>query len=325
MFQDNQINNIQQDKKVIYCGNCGKKNHTYNKCYKPIMSLGVICIQHPQFNLTSIIRQNQSKDLKFDKNRLEEILKDTKKKDQLLSKLKFLMICRKHTVGFIEIVCGNFKIDSFDDLNYIKKILNLVTKREFELIIKAKNEENFDLLWDDLWYKKKMNAIHEKKYNQAKNKFLSLVKGVDFGFAVNIVTLDEILKTAKIEFTNPPWEFPKGRRNLMEQDLDCAKREFEEETNFNKNEYHVLDLKPMSEIFMGNNGMNYQYVYYIAESLKTGKPSIGNNIHQKTEISDIKWLSFDEAMENIRVKHRARMNVLTRLFNSIYYNLYNYL
>ena len=30
--------------KIIYCGNCGKKGHVYKNCYKPIISLGILCV-----------------------------------------------------------------------------------------------------------------------------------------------------------------------------------------------------------------------------------------------------------------------------------------
>jgi 8-oxo-dGTP pyrophosphatase MutT (NUDIX family) len=32
----------------------------------------------------------------------------------------------------------------------------------------------------------------------------------------------------------PEWGFPKGRRNYNEKDIDCALREFSEETGYSK-------------------------------------------------------------------------------------------
>ena len=35
---------IWKKKENIYCNNCGRIGHTYKKCYEPILSYGIICI-----------------------------------------------------------------------------------------------------------------------------------------------------------------------------------------------------------------------------------------------------------------------------------------
>ena len=56
--------------------------------------------------------------------------------------------------------------------------------------------------------------------------------------------------------------FQKGRRNLRESDYDCALREFQEETGFERNEYEILrNIRPVEEIFYGSNNIRYKHVY----------------------------------------------------------------
>ncbi len=51
----------------------------------------------------------------------------------------------------------------------------------------------------------------------------------------------------------PEWGFPKGRRIRCESDLDCALREFNEETNIPQDSIHVFKNIVLSETFRGTN------------------------------------------------------------------------
>jgi 8-oxo-dGTP pyrophosphatase MutT (NUDIX family) len=43
-----------------------------------------------------------------------------------------------------------------------------------------------------------------------------------------------MLNNLNINYEHPEWEFPKGRKNKDESDIECALREFEEETGINR-------------------------------------------------------------------------------------------
>ena len=110
------------------------------------------------------------------------------------------------------------------------------------------------------------------------------------------------------EIETPRWgysefELPKGRREIRENDLECAKREFEEETGYNDEEYTVInDCKPLYEIFTGTNGVDYKHIYFLAILHKNiDKPKICNdNFFQKSEIKSLGLFTQKESLSLLR-------------------------
>ena len=49
-----------------------------------------------------------------------------------------------------------------------------------------------------------------------------------------------VLNNSDNRYSDTEWGFPKGRRNNNEKDIECANREFYEETNYKNNEYQIL-------------------------------------------------------------------------------------
>ena len=76
----------------------------------------------------------------------------------------------------------------------------------------------------------------------ATKKFESIREGILFDD--KLVTLKDIVEMSKTKWMETEWEFPKGRRNQKEKDLDCALREFEEETGI-----HQTDIKIVENVF----------------------------------------------------------------------------
>lgn len=107
------------------------------------------------------------------------------------------------------------------------------------------------------------------------------------------------------------WGFPKGRCN-REGGLLCANREFEEETGFGRNDIKILDRKPMVEEIIGTDRVRYRYHYYIAIATSDKVPSIDKlNDTQRSEISDIRYFTYDEAIKHLRPTNSERKRVLT--------------
>ena len=87
------------------------------------------------------------------------------------------------------------------------------------------------------------------------------------GITVNdeFINLEEIVKKSNTNWIETEWEFPKGRRNYKEKDLDCALREFEEETGISASKLNIIEnVLPFEETFIGTNHKSYKHKYFLA-------------------------------------------------------------
>lgn len=291
------------NKKTVYCINCGIGGHTSKICNKPTTSFGIICIKidsdedHNSIHTKLSSMKDTIKGINYNNEN------DIKNFGMYRDKIKFLLIRRKHSLGFMEFVRGRYSIDNIDAIIYLFK--QMVTD-EIEKISKY----TFDELWEDLWG---VGNQKDYEYDKAKEKFLRLKEGGD-----NFLNLEFYTLRVKPQWGSQEWGFPKGRRNNQETDRECAIREFEEESDLKRDEYVILGTEPKSETFTGTNGKLYKHTYYIAYANKDIEAKINpKNKTQNDEIGDIKWLTYYEAIENIRPYHSERIKILSELYMAI--------
>ena len=86
------------------------------------------------------------------------------------------------------------------------------------------------------------------------------------------------------------WGFPKGHIEENETDIQTAIREVKEETNL---DVKIISTKTYESKYIINNEINKTVVYFVA------KPISSDIKMQESEISNIKWFDFDEALETI--------------------------
>ena len=258
------------DKYKLYCGNCGKVGHTYKKCVDAIISLGVILYNTIQIN-----------------NYYE---------------IKFLLIQRRDSIGFIELLRGKYQ--ETDDI-YLGKIIDIMTIDERNRVM---NSDFNDLL--DKFIINKNSRQYKYEYIEAKDKFNRLK---DSG------KLKKLIDNSLTHWIEPEWGFPKGRRHLKESDFDCACREFEEETGYNEEDYMIIhNVKLLEESFLGTNKIRYKHNYFLAKSCSQRIPEINkNNKTQIAEIGNIGWFSFQEALRKIRTYHKEKINILKKAYSII--------
>jgi len=305
-MSDNKINN----KNNVYCGNCGKYGHMYRNCKEAVISLGII-------NIVIDSDKNYENTLKsIMDNKIDNITSgiqcntqdDAKNFSIYKNMIKFLLIKRKHTLGYIEFIRGRYRIDNVDG------IIFLFQQMSKEEIIKIGQLE-FDELWEELWSYDGKNISHETEYKLSKDKFNQLKYDDD-----NDLNLHFYVSSIVPKWDQAEWGFPKGRRNLYEINLDCAIREFEEESGYSKDDYVLLkNIDPIVEEFMGTNGIRYKHIYYISMTINHKYPIVHptldiNNKHQVGEIGDIGLFTYDEAINLIRPYHIERKRLLTMLY-----------
>jgi 8-oxo-dGTP pyrophosphatase MutT (NUDIX family) len=120
-----------------------------------------------------------------------------------------------------------------------------------------------------------------------------------FVFNTTNINLDYFIQNSSTNWTETEWEFPKGRRNYQEKDLDCALREFEEETGILKEYIHIIEnILPFEETFIGTNFKSYKHKYFLAYINNDGDDNLLN--YQEAEVSKMEWKTIDECIESIR-------------------------
>ena len=211
------------------------------------------------------------------------------------SKIYYLLINRKDTISFVDFISG--KYDTFN-LGYLRKLFANMCIREKKLI----QERPFEELWEKLNMKNKYRFEKaKKKYNILKNKIHKKTKKT---------LLDELLKI-KPKYKEPEWGFPKGRKMKSESELECAIREFNEETDFKEEFIKINTKKTYIEKYKAINGVEYQTIFFLAECKEKIKPFINpKNKHQIKEIGDIQWNTYIQSLQKIRYYHKSRMNIL---------------
>ena len=219
--------------------------------------------------------------------------------------LEYLMVQRRDTLGFVEFMRGKYNLEN---IKYIYELFRIMTEKER---IKILNNE-FDFLWQNLWMNKNLKKFHNE-YSSSKKKFNILKKGTEING--EFISLLNVHNSSEIKWTTPEWGFPKGRRNLRESDINCAKREFEEESGYRPEDYVIKnDIPQIIELFSGTNSIRYKHIYYVGESINSVSLEIDkNNFNQASEISKISWFNFDTAYNSIRDYNMEKKEVLKRV------------
>ena len=254
------------NKSFNFCNNCGKNGHMFQNCKHPITSIGIVTFRMKTNNI------------------------------------EYLMIKRKHSLGFVEFMRGKYPVNNF---NYLLNIFNEMSNEEKE---KIKNSD-FNELWNYLWGNQ-IGIQYRGEEKTSREKYELLQNGISGKKEYNLETL---LTLCEYKWEDTEWGFPKGRRNYQEKDLNCALREFEEETGFLRNNIQLIqNITPYEEIFTGSNMKSYKHKYflgYIDSTIQT------TNSYQETEVGDMKWVTYDEALNIIRPYNLEKINILNKINN----------
>jgi ADP-ribose pyrophosphatase YjhB (NUDIX family) len=290
------MNLYQRTIKQMQCINCGELNHHFRNCKEPIFSYGIIALRtkNPSWNQIEMI---------IDDNNISNTIP--------LDELEILMIQRKDSIGFIELLRAKYKLT---DIDYIKQQIAGITFEEKN----ALKTKTFEELWITLWGKSSFDSKqYNQEYEQAKYKFEQLQKGVEIDDVT--IKLDELLDSSPILWKTPEWGFPKGRRNLMEKNMQCAIREFCEETGLKEDQFIMYDnILPIKESFIGNNNVHYCHIYYLAW-IPTDISVVYNPANEimSTEIGNVQWFSYNDASSHIRSTNKSKQEILEQVFTII--------
>jgi 8-oxo-dGTP pyrophosphatase MutT (NUDIX family) len=168
--------------------------------------------------------------------------------------------------------------------------------------------ESFDKLWKEMW-SDTPSSHYKNEENSSFRKFESLKVGINLDD--NFVNIYDLIKNSTTNWEETEWEFPKGRKNNKEKDLECALREFEEETGISSNSISITEnIIPFEETFIGTNHKAYKHKYFLA-CVKDKDIDLTN--YQKSEVSKIEWKSYDECIKSIRPYNLEKKKLITTI------------
>ena len=117
-------------KTYYFCNNCGKQGHVFGHCKLPITSVGIVAFR------------------RIDKD------------------IRYLLICRKDSLGFIEFLRGKYPLYNSD---YIQTLINEMTVQEKTKLMTKSFEELWRCLWGDY-----IGLQYRGEERHAKEKFTQI-------------------------------------------------------------------------------------------------------------------------------------------------------
>jgi 8-oxo-dGTP pyrophosphatase MutT (NUDIX family) len=284
----NNNNDSQHSSTNNVCNNCGKQGHTFYQCKLPIISYGII------------------------------LFKTIPQKDESMKKeYKFLMIRRKDSFGYIDLIRGKY---SPYHLAQVQGIINEMSESEKERILTLSFKELWISMWGD-----SLSTQYKNEENHSSKKFEILRNGVFIQETGELITLADLVKNSTTSWIETEWEFPKGRRNYKEKDLECALREFEEETGISKDHIYVIEnLLPFEETFIGTNYKSYKHKYSLAFINEENDLNNQPFVHfQPSEVSKMEWKTIDECLSSISPYNLEKNQLIQNIYKVLQeYRLY---
>lgn len=295
----------------IFCNNCSKYGHVFNKCKMPVVSYGVILFRKRCANL------------------------------------EYLMICRRNTLGYIDFMRGKYVPTN---KYYIMNMLKQMSQNEIQGLETKTFDELWLELWNDIYTTSDAASSGNNQYKSeeysSRIKFNILLHGT-YGESVatvshfivpastastqllqttsvfyNLKMLLEELKSQHTVWAEPEWGFPKGRRHYHESEYNCAVREFLEETGMStKNILPIYNLLPVEELFIGSNYKSYKHKYFIMYLNDHGEDSECDDKDMKepfcSEVSKRSWKTKDECLKAMRTYNVEKKELLQNVHEAI--------
>ena len=205
------------------------------------------------------------------------------------NKLNILMVRRKDSMAYTEFLRGKYEVTNND---YVRILLSNMTTSEHEKL----SSLSFEQLWTLHWGVGRDH--HSREFELSRDKF-------------NQLNISEITKTIE-SYNEPEWGFPKGRRAHRETDMECALREFSEETNIPRDAFVICRNIVLTEAFNGTNEVAYKHIYFIALLREPDSIDLQQVMTsmQKREVSAIEWKSLSNCRALTRPHYIQRNDML---------------
>ena len=221
-----------------------------------------------------------------------------------------LLIRKRYSHAFAAFVFGQYNANSSQHL--IKLFSGMTTAEKLDIL-----SMDFNILWYRIWlkfpgrvpaeeysrdnwlqiYKKKtlLNHIHEKPARSMCELYVLKKAKYESSFLVdNGGRLMSLMRRAK-KSKDALWEIPKGRVMAGESTIECAIREFEEETGASRKMVNLVCDAAAFVDEIKDMGVTYRSTYYAGIANTVFEPSIDiSSATQMVEVDRVNWVSVNE-------------------------------
>lgn len=194
-----------------------------------------------------------------------------------LSRVEMLMVCKRYTYAYYMFVHGKYNPSNNSEM--IKWFSGMTIDEKHDIM-----SLNFMQMWYRIWLN---NTTRNSNYFSAKSKFEGTF-AIDGGARLHRL-ISKSTNAGKI------WAIPKGRKkNRAEHNINCAVREFYEETRISKGSYKLWVDRSRSYSYI-DDGIKYTNQYYLAFTKHNIEPRIDFSAKEQIEeVSDIRWMDIEE-------------------------------
>lgn len=234
-----------------------------------------------------------------------------------------MLVQRKDSLAYVEFIRGKYSLMNTD---YIVQMLSNMTRQEQDKLVTC---EGFESLWSDFWQSDTTRNF-VKEYEQSSNRFSALRAGYPHHQHSTPFSLTNALAECRqmvAPYEETEFGFPKGRKNINESDVDCACREFSEETGIPERDIRLVEnMMPFEETFWGSNHVRYRHTYFVAQymgsddairSMPTNHAiatTLSNPV-QMREIRALGWFDADGVMARLRMHYTERRSLFRQINN----------
>ncbi len=208
----------------------------------------------------------------------------------------FLLVERKDTVGFLNLVQGAYSDSSPYKERKVRRYIYELTCNEREMLCKAP--------FADLW---RIAGSNKRDMKRAEKRLAQL-------------KIAELLENNPCQFSEADYLMPKGRLRKCETVQQCAIREFAEETGYSRNHVTLLpDMPSYEEQFVGTDGKNYRNVFFVAQIKEDAQVMVrlGTDPQQSKEVRNVGWFTYPQCKRLIRSYHNEKLKMLLDVLQRI--------
>jgi len=211
-----------------------------------------------------------------------------------------LMVRRRNSLSFMEYMTGVYDPNN---VNYLAYLVQNMCDAERTLL---SNQPSYEEAWRYAWNMGQPSSQTQRHHRGPSRMAFKAI------YELTKNKVSNLCKKCIPSSFEPEWGWPKGRREKTDgTDLDCAIREFCEETGHKKDQLTIIPDFTLNETFVGSNGTRYMHTYYVAV-LKEGS-SRAPVEYSSREIGSVRWFELDDAYYRIKERNIERRALCRQL------------